>query len=146
MRRLVCLMHTPNSESPNTIARPTIGRYRAPTVPPIRAPLRRSAAVIEGNGIARHRDPKGESLRGRCVLCTACRRQRARHDTHMALLWSFNLVDRRHFLLRAIERSGTSLPMIRATADAGGDGELFARSEKTTTSSPGDFACPWFQS
>ena len=114
-----CLMRTPNGEYPEYhSSADNLSLLRSESLVHSLSVLRRIVAVIEGDGVYRSRNPKGEPQLGRRGLYTAMGGQRSASHDQMALLWVLNLADGRHSLLDIAERAGISFAAIRAAADA----------------------------
>jgi aminopeptidase-like protein len=114
-----CLMRTPNGEYPEYhSSADNLMLLRQDSLAHSLAVLQQIVAIIEGDGVYRNRNPKGEPQLGRRGLyATAGGQQRAGKD-QMALLWVLNLADGRHSLLDMAERSGVTFERIRTAADA----------------------------
>lgn len=114
-----CLMRTPNGEYPEYhSSADNLSLLHGESLAHSFSVLRRIVAVIEGDGIYRSRNPKGEPQLGRRGLYAAMGGQRSAGCDQMALLWVLNLADGRHSLLDMAERAGISFAAIRAAADA----------------------------
>jgi aminopeptidase-like protein len=114
-----CLMRTPNGEYPEYhSSADNLSLLNPKSLAHSLAVLRRIVAVIEGDGVYRSRNPKGEPQLGRRGLYATTGGQRAASYDQMALLWVLNLADGRHSLLDMAERAGVPFAPIRAAADA----------------------------
>lgn len=114
-----CLMRTPNGEYREYhSSADNLSLLRSESLAHSLAVLRRIVAVIEGDGVYRNRNPKGEPQLGRRGLYATMGGQRTASYDQMALLWVLNLADGRHSLLDMAERAGLSFAAIRAAADA----------------------------
>jgi aminopeptidase-like protein len=72
-------------------------------------------AVVEGDGVYRGRNPRGEPQFGRRGLYATIRGQRAASHDQMPLPWVLNLKDGRHSFLDIAERAG--IPFATFSAD-----------------------------
>jgi aminopeptidase-like protein len=114
-----CLMRTPNGEYPEYhSSADNLSLLRPESLAHSLAVLQQIMAVIEGDGVYRSRNPKGEPQLGRRGLYATMGGQRAASYDQMALLWVLNLADSRHSLLDTAERAGLPFAPIRAAADA----------------------------
>jgi aminopeptidase-like protein len=114
-----CLMRTPNGEYPEYhSSADNLSFLRSESLAHSLAILRRIVEVIEGDGVYRSRNPKGEPQLGRRGLYAAMGGQRSAGYDQMALLWVLNLADGRHSLLEMSDRAGVPFETIRAAADA----------------------------
>jgi aminopeptidase-like protein len=114
-----CLMRTPNGEYPEYhSSADNLSLLRPESLYHSLAVLRRIVEVIEGDGVCRSCNPKGEPQLGRRGLYAAMGGQRSAGYDQMALLWVLNLADGRHSLLDMAERAGVPFATIRAAADA----------------------------
>jgi aminopeptidase-like protein len=114
-----CLMRTPNGEYPEYhSSADNLSLLRPESLDHSLAVLRRIVEVIEGDGVYRSRNPKGEPQLGRRGLYAAMGGQRSAGYDQMALLWVLNLADGRHSLLDMADRAGVPFVTIRAAADA----------------------------
>jgi aminopeptidase-like protein len=114
-----CLMRTPNGEYPEYhSSADNLSLLRPESLAHSLAVLRRIVEVIEGDGVYRSRNPKGEPQLGRRGLYAAMGGQRSAGYDQMALLWVLNLADGRHSLLDMAERAEIPFATIRAAADA----------------------------
>jgi aminopeptidase-like protein len=114
-----CLMRTPNGEYPEYhSSADNLSLLRPESLDHSLAVLRRIVEVIEGDGVYRSRNPKGEPQLGRRGLYAAMGGQRSAGYDQMALLWVLNLADGRHSLLDMADRAEVSFATIRAAADA----------------------------
>jgi aminopeptidase-like protein len=114
-----CLMRTPNGEYPEYhSSADSLSLLRPESLAHSLDVLRRIVAVIEGDGVYRSRNPKGEPQLGRRGLYASMGGQRSAGYDQMALLWVLNLADGRHSLLDMAERAGLPFAAIRAAADA----------------------------
>jgi aminopeptidase-like protein len=114
-----CLMRTPNGEYPEYhSSADNLSLLRRESLGHSLSVLRRIVAVIEGNGVYRSRNPKGEPQLGRRGLYAAMGGQRSPGFDQMAMLWVLNLADGHHSLLDIAERAGVPFAAIRAAADA----------------------------
>jgi aminopeptidase-like protein len=114
-----CLMRTPNGEYPEYhSSADNLSLLSPESLAHSLAVLQRIIAVIEGDGVYRSRNPKGEPQLGRRGLYATMGGQRAASYDQMALLWTLNLADARHSLLDTAERAGVPFAAIRAAADA----------------------------
>jgi aminopeptidase-like protein len=114
-----CLMRTPNGEYPEYhSSADNLSLLRPESLDHSLAVLRRIVDVIEGDGVYRSRNPKGEPQLGRRGLYAAMGGQRSAGYDQMALLWVLNLADGRHSLLDMAERAGLPFATILAAADA----------------------------
>lgn len=78
--------------------------------------LKRIVAIIEGDGLYRSLNPKGEPQLGRRGLYRAISDEASGAD-EVALLWVLNLADGRHSLFDTATRSGVPFGRLRAAAD-----------------------------
>jgi aminopeptidase-like protein len=114
-----CLMRTPNGEYPEYhSSADNLSLLRPESLAHSLAVLQQIMAVIEGDGVYRSRNPKGEPQLGRRGLYATMGGQRAASYNQMALLWVLSLADGRHSLLDTAERAGLPFAAIRAAADA----------------------------
>jgi aminopeptidase-like protein len=114
-----CLMRTPNGEYPEYhSSADNLSLLHAESLAHSLDVLRRIVAVIEGDGVYRSRNPKGEPQLGRRGLYASMGGQRSAGYDQMALLWVLNLADGRHSLLDMAERARLPFAAIRAAADA----------------------------
>jgi aminopeptidase-like protein len=114
-----CLMRTPNGEyAEYHSSADNLSLLRPESLAHSLAVLRRTVAVIEGDGVYRSRNPKGEPQLGRRGLYAGIGGQRSAGYDEMALLWVLNLADGRHSLLDVAERAEVPFAAIRAAADA----------------------------
>jgi aminopeptidase-like protein len=114
-----CLMRTPNGEYPEYhSSADNLSLLRPESLAHSLAVLQQIMAVIEGDGVYRSRNPKGEPQLGRRGLYATMGGQRAASYDQMALLWVLSLADGRHSLLDTAERAGLPFAAIRAAADA----------------------------
>jgi aminopeptidase-like protein len=114
-----CLMRTPNGEYPEYhSSADNLSFLRSESLTHSLTVLRRIVEVIEGDGVYRSRNPKGEPQLGRRGLYAAMGGQRSAGYDQMALLWVLNLADGRHSLLEMSDRAGVPFETIRAAADA----------------------------
>ena len=114
-----CLMRTPNGEYPEYhSSADNLSLLRPERLAHSLAVLQRIVGVIEGDGVYRSRNPKGEPQLGRRGLYATMGGQRTASYDQMALLWALNLADGRHSLLDTAERAGLPFAAIRAAADA----------------------------
>jgi aminopeptidase-like protein len=114
-----CLTRTPNGEYPEYhSSADNLALLRPECLAHSLRVLRRIVAVIEGDGVYRSRNPKGEPQLGRRGLYAMMGGQRAASYDQMALLWVLNLADGRHSLLDMAERARIPFATIRAASDA----------------------------
>jgi aminopeptidase-like protein len=114
-----CLMRTPNGEYPEYhSSADDLSLLRVESLCHSLALLQRLVAVIEGEGLYRSRNPKGEPQLGRRGLYAAMGGHRTAARDQMALLWVMNLADGRHSLLDMAERAGFPFAAIHAAAEA----------------------------
>jgi aminopeptidase-like protein len=114
-----CLMRTPNGEYPEyhtSADNPSL--LRPESLTHSLATLQSIVTVIEGDGLYRNLNPKGEPQLGRRGLYATMGGQREANYDQMALLWVLNLSDGHHSLLDIAERAGVPFARIRAAADA----------------------------
>jgi len=73
--------------------------------------------VLEGNGLYRNINPKGEPQLGRRGLYDSVGGRVSKQDGIMAVLWVLNLSDGEHDLLAIADRAGLDFRLIRWAAD-----------------------------
>jgi aminopeptidase-like protein len=114
-----CLMRTPNGDYPEYhSSADNLSLLRPESLAHSLSVLQQIVGVLEGDGIYRNRNPKGEPQLGRRGLYATMGGQREASYNQMALLWVLNLADGHHSLLDIGERAGVPFATIRAAADA----------------------------
>jgi aminopeptidase-like protein len=114
-----CFTRTPNGAYPEYhTSADNLELVRPASLEDSLTKLKQIATIVDGDGLYRSKNPKGEPQLGRRGLYRPMGGlSDAGHD-EMALLWVLNLADGQHSLFEMAERSGLAFPQIRSAADA----------------------------